>query len=97
LLPAPARPEDAHREDARGHGRTRRVGPRHRLGHLELRGVGAPRDAIAGRGLAPPIVAQALYNVLHRQLEIEYFAFARRYATHTIAYNALAGGLLSGK
>jgi len=55
------------------------------------------RSRAEGRGLAPPIVAQALYNVLHRQLEIEYFAFARRYATHTIAYNALAGGLLSGK
>jgi aryl-alcohol dehydrogenase-like predicted oxidoreductase len=55
------------------------------------------RSLAEGRGLSAPVVAQALYNVLHRQLEIEYFAFARRYATHTIAYNALAGGLLSGK
>ncbi len=47
--------------------------------------------------LARPVVAQALYNVLHRQLEVEYFAFARRYAIHTTAYNALAGGLLTGR
>jgi aryl-alcohol dehydrogenase-like predicted oxidoreductase len=46
---------------------------------------------------ARPIVTQALYNMLHRQLEVEYFAFARHYAVHTIAYNALAGGLLSGR
>jgi aryl-alcohol dehydrogenase-like predicted oxidoreductase len=51
-------------------------------------------DAI---GLARPIVAQALYNALHRQLDVEYFAFARRYAVHTTAYNALAGGLLTGR
>ncbi len=49
------------------------------------------------RGLARPVVAQMLYNALHRQLDIEYFAFARRYPIHTTTYNALAGGLLSGK
>jgi aryl-alcohol dehydrogenase-like predicted oxidoreductase len=48
-------------------------------------------------GFARPIVTQALYNVLHRQLEVEYIAFARRYAIHTTAYNALAGGLLTGR
>jgi aryl-alcohol dehydrogenase-like predicted oxidoreductase len=58
---------------------------------LEMRGLAA------ARGLAPPAATQALYNVLHRQLDIEYFAYARRYPIHTIAYNALAGGLLSGR
>ena len=29
--------------------------------------------------------------------EVEYFAFARRYPIHTMTYNALAGGLLSGQ
>jgi aryl-alcohol dehydrogenase-like predicted oxidoreductase len=55
------------------------------------------RSLAEGRGLAPPVIAQLLYNVLHRQLEVEYFAFARRYPIHTTAYNALAGGLLSGR
>ncbi len=44
-----------------------------------------------------PVVTQALYNALHRQLDVEYFAFARRYAIHTTTYNALAGGLLTGR
>jgi aryl-alcohol dehydrogenase-like predicted oxidoreductase len=48
-------------------------------------------------GLPRPAVSQVLYNVLIRQLEIEYFAFARRYALHTTVYNPLAGGLLAGK
>jgi aryl-alcohol dehydrogenase-like predicted oxidoreductase len=55
------------------------------------------RSLAAARGLGPPVATQLLYNVLHRQLEIEYFAFARRFPIHTIAYNALAGGLLSGR
>ncbi len=49
------------------------------------------------RGFGAPIVTQLLYNLLHRQLDVEYFAFARRYPIHTTAYNALAGGLLSGR
>ena len=48
-------------------------------------------------GFARPVVTQALYNALHRQLDVEYFAFARRYAIHTTTYNALAGGLLTGR
>jgi len=47
-------------------------------------------------GLAPPIVTQLLYSVLHRELDVEYFTFARRYPIHTMTYNALAGGLLTG-
>jgi aryl-alcohol dehydrogenase-like predicted oxidoreductase len=38
-----------------------------------------------------------LYNAIHRQLDVEYFAFARRHPIHTTTYNALAGGLLSGR
>jgi aryl-alcohol dehydrogenase-like predicted oxidoreductase len=49
------------------------------------------------RGLARPSVAQLLYNVLQRQLDVEYFAFARHYPIHTMTYNALAGGLLTGR
>ena len=44
-----------------------------------------------------PVIAQQLYNVLLRQLDVEYFAFARSYELHTTVYNPLAGGLLSGK
>lgn len=47
------------------------------------------------RGLPRPAVAQQLYNVLVRQLEIEFFRFARRYPIHTCIYNPLAGGLLA--
>ncbi len=49
------------------------------------------------RKMPRPRIAQQLYNVLLRQLDVEYFAFARRYDLHTTVYNPLAGGLLSGK
>jgi aryl-alcohol dehydrogenase-like predicted oxidoreductase len=49
------------------------------------------------RGLARPAVSQVIYSVLHRQIEVEYFAFTRRFPIHTTVYNPLAGGLLSGK
>jgi aryl-alcohol dehydrogenase-like predicted oxidoreductase len=49
------------------------------------------------RGLSRPAVAQLLYNVIHRQLDIEYFAFSRRYPIANVTYNALAGGLLTGQ
>jgi aryl-alcohol dehydrogenase-like predicted oxidoreductase len=49
------------------------------------------------RGLPRPVIAQQLYNVLIRQLDVEYFPFARRYKLHTTVYNPLAGGLLSGR
>lgn len=54
-------------------------------------------DAAHERKLPRPRIAQQLYNVLLRQLDMEYFAFARRYELHTTVYNPLAGGLLSGK
>ena len=48
------------------------------------------------RSLARPVVSQVIYNALHRQLDVEYFAFARRHPIHTTIYNPLAGGLLAG-
>ncbi len=51
----------------------------------------------AARGLARPVVSQVLYNVLHRELDVEYFAFARQHPLHTTVFNPLAGGLLTGK
>ena len=58
---------------------------------LEMNAYSAPR------GLPAPAVSQVLFNVVHRQLEIEYFAYARRSGIHTTVYNPLAGGLLTGK
>jgi aryl-alcohol dehydrogenase-like predicted oxidoreductase len=49
------------------------------------------------RKMQRPTIAQQLYNLLIRQLDVEYFPFARRYKMHTTVYNPLAGGLLSGK
>jgi len=49
------------------------------------------------RKMPRPAIAQQLYNVLIRQLDVEWFGFARQYALHTTVYNPLAGGLLSGK
>jgi aryl-alcohol dehydrogenase-like predicted oxidoreductase len=52
--------------------------------------------AICGRlGVAPPRISQLLYNLLVRQIEIEYLRFAARYGLHTTVYNPLAGGLLA--
>jgi aryl-alcohol dehydrogenase-like predicted oxidoreductase len=48
-------------------------------------------------GIAPPAMSQVLYNALVRQIEIEYVPFTRKYPVHTTVYNALAGGLLSGR
>jgi aryl-alcohol dehydrogenase-like predicted oxidoreductase len=49
------------------------------------------------RGIQRPAVSQVLYNLLIRQLDIEYFKFTQKHPVHTSAYNALAGGLLSGR
>jgi aryl-alcohol dehydrogenase-like predicted oxidoreductase len=55
------------------------------------------RHLADARGMQRPVIAQQLYNVLLRQLDVEYFAFARRYKIHTTVYNPLAGGLLTGR
>jgi len=49
------------------------------------------------RGMPRPVMSQVLYNILIRQLDIEYFRFTRAYALHNTVYNPLAGGLLAGK
>jgi aryl-alcohol dehydrogenase-like predicted oxidoreductase len=48
------------------------------------------------RALPRPVVSQVLYNLLHRQLDVDYFAFTRRHPIHTTIFNPLAGGLLAG-
>jgi aryl-alcohol dehydrogenase-like predicted oxidoreductase len=48
------------------------------------------------RGMARPVISQVIYNVLVRQIEIEYLPFTARFPIHTTVYNPLAGGLLSG-
>lgn len=55
------------------------------------------RTLCEGLGVAKPAIAQMIYNVLIRQIEIEYLEFAERYGVHTTVYNPLAGGLLSGR
>jgi aryl-alcohol dehydrogenase-like predicted oxidoreductase len=47
-------------------------------------------------GMPRPVLSQVLYNLLVRQLDVEYFAFTRRHPIHTTVYNPLAGGMLAG-
>lgn len=49
------------------------------------------------RDLARPRISQVMYNLLIRQVEIEYLRFARKYPIHTTVYNPLAGGLLTDR
>jgi len=51
--------------------------------------------ACDARGLPRPSTAQMLYNVLVRQLDLEFFSFARARSLHVTVYNPLAGGLLA--
>jgi aryl-alcohol dehydrogenase-like predicted oxidoreductase len=51
----------------------------------------------AASGLVRPAVSQVLYNVVSRRAEQEYAEFAAVHGLSTIAYNPLAGGLLTGK
>ncbi|EYF00993.1 aldo/keto reductase [Chondromyces apiculatus DSM 436] len=53
------------------------------------------RQDAAGRPRAA--ASQVLYNLLIRQLDVEYAAFAKRYPVPTAVYNPLAGGLLTGR
>jgi aryl-alcohol dehydrogenase-like predicted oxidoreductase len=48
-------------------------------------------------GIPRPAVSQQLYNLLIRQLDLEYWRFAKKYTLHTTVYNPLAGGLLTPK
>jgi aryl-alcohol dehydrogenase-like predicted oxidoreductase len=51
----------------------------------------------AANGFARPTVSQVLYNMVSRRAEREYTEFAAVHGLSTIAYNPLAGGLLTGK
>jgi aryl-alcohol dehydrogenase-like predicted oxidoreductase len=44
-----------------------------------------------------PAIAQPMYSLVARGLEQEFLPMAKRLGVSTIAYNPLAGGLLSGK
>lgn len=46
-------------------------------------------------GLPKASTSQVIYNLLVRQLDVEYFAFARHRKLQTVIYNPLAGGLLA--
>lgn len=50
-----------------------------------------------GFGLPKPLFSQQIYNLLVRQLDVEYARFAKKYGIATCIYNPLAAGLLSGK
>jgi 1-deoxyxylulose-5-phosphate synthase len=53
---------------------------------------------IAGqKGYEPVRIAQQMWNLLARGLEQEFVPFAKKAGVSIIAYNPLAGGLLSGK
>lgn len=49
------------------------------------------------RNWKPALVAQQMYNLLARGIEQEFAPMAREFNVSVIAYNPLAGGLLTGK
>jgi len=49
------------------------------------------------KGYRPSLLAQQMYNLIARGLEQEFIPFARNSGVSIIAYNPLAGGLLTGK
>ena len=51
----------------------------------------------AARGAPRPAISQIMYNLLIRQIEVEYAPFTRRHPIHDTVYNPLAGGLLTGR
>ncbi len=48
-------------------------------------------------GHMPPTVSQPMYNMLARGIEQEYIASCKQFHVGIVAYNPLAGGLLTGK
>src|SRR5699024_1111931 len=51
----------------------------------------------AEHGVPAPVVGQQLYNLVARRIEDEYAEYAQVSGMHTMVYNPLAGGLLTGK
>ena len=48
-------------------------------------------------GWAAPVISQCMYNLLARGLDQEFLPMAQHFRVATVAYNPLAGGLLTGK
>jgi aryl-alcohol dehydrogenase-like predicted oxidoreductase len=48
-------------------------------------------------GYTPVYVSQPMYNLLARGIEQEYLPMATKYNASIVAYNPLAGGMLTGK
>ena len=44
-----------------------------------------------------PCISQPMYNIMTRGIEEEYLAFCKRFNVAVVAYNPLAGGLLTSK
>ena len=49
------------------------------------------------QGYKPALISQQMYNLVARGLEQEYLPMARKFDVSIVAYNPLAGGLLTGK
>lgn len=49
------------------------------------------------RGMAAPVASQQLYNAVCRRVEAEFVEAGLRFGAPIVAYNPLAGGLLTGK
>lgn len=49
------------------------------------------------RGAVPPAVSQSMYNLIARGIEQEFLPMSKRCGVSVVAYNPLAGGLLTGK
>jgi aryl-alcohol dehydrogenase-like predicted oxidoreductase len=54
-------------------------------------------DMMNTPGAPRPEISQVMYNLLIRQIEVEYLGFSRRHPVHNTVYNPLAGGLLTGR
>lgn len=48
-------------------------------------------------GAPRPVIAQQLYNLVARNIEREFAEFSHQHDVHTMVYNPLGGGLLTGK
>ncbi|MGP4032872.1 aldo/keto reductase [Pseudarthrobacter sp. 1C304] len=59
--------------------------------------IGELNAAADAAGVARPVVAQQLYNLLATRIEDEYLEFAQHTGLLTMVYNPLGGGLLTGK
>ncbi|MEZ5399599.1 MAG: aldo/keto reductase [Bryobacteraceae bacterium] len=55
------------------------------------------RAIAAANGYRPIHIAQMMHNLIARGLEQEFVPFAKAYDVAIVAYNPLAGGLLTGK